>query len=134
MFQDNKTIIQKDKKMERTPVVEYNRLYQELQDAENADDNYRVYDQLMQKSDNVLNAINRVVEVEEKKRQDQQDRLTLHNIVYRVFQTLYDVANELQTETDLSRVPSILFQKRRSFYLGIFFLFLGTTLFILSEA
>lgn len=120
--------------MENTPVMEYNRLYHEMTEAEKAENTDSVYDKLMQRSDRVLDAINRVVEVEQEKLYDKRHKLSLHNLVYNVFKTLNDVFYELQNEKDLLRVPSILFQERRSLYLGVFLLFLGVVLFILVEA
>ena len=120
--------------MENTPIVEYNRLYKDVTEADNADAIDSVYDKLMQRSDSVIDAINRVVEVEQEKLHDKQHNLSLHNLVFNVFKTLNDVFYELQNEQNLSRMPSILFKERRSFYLGVFLLVAGALLFIFAEA
>lgn len=113
------------------PTVEYNKLYSEIQDAKKGKD---IYSELMSKSDNVIDAINRVVDVEKEKTELKKNKMTLHNTIFRIFETFSDIYQDLQKDNNPSNIPNILLKEKRGLYLGLFLVFFCAIMFVLSEA
>lgn len=113
--------------MEGDPVTQYNKLYNDVLNGTND-----IYTDLMNKSDKVIDTINRVVEAEENKKKTQKGlmHMSIYEIASQTANTVTDIADELvkgpPRQISIEKwVASVVLGEGRMAYVGILIIVLS---------